>query len=270
MYTEENFVYVDETKKVLKECLNKDITYFKLNTNTDIISSNAFKGCKNLETVIIDHLVDIKENAFPENGLKYLSVDNCYYRDKSFNVTNLKEIMYNNHQHINCCLFYQRNKLTAKNLESIKIVRSIGKQNYSKDGIWYTRISGEPYISLYPPKKTGSIFEIPEGIHIYDEDVFIENPYIEKIIFPESCDNFSDKMINSCPNLKEIEFRNKDITVPEKFAVNCKNLELIIIDDNCKVEMPVKRMNFEDYIFTSAKSIKQINNFYKEKENQER
>ncbi len=266
-YEEGNFTYENESKKVLVECLDKEIKEFKLEKETKMILKGAFKDCKKLKKVdLSDHYIRLETNAFPENSIEEIIVSDINHGINAIKTENLLTIIFKDCHSITSDFFYEDEELKSSILEDITIKNpSSDNNNFSVDGIWYYGRKSEPKsLIMYPPAKKDKIFVIPEGTETADVDTFLENPYIEKIIFPESFKYFSFVSINKCNNLKEIEIKAKNVVIEEDFITNCNKLETIIIDDSSKVYIKdIKRINFEDYVF--SKSFKELNNYYKEK-----
>ncbi len=266
-YKEGNFVYENESKQVLIECLDKEIKEFKLKKETKMILKNAFKDCKKLKEVdLSDHYIRLETNAFPENSIEKIIVSDINPGINAINTENLLTIVFKNCHSIISDFFYEDEKIKSSILENIIIENpSSDNNNFSIDGIWYYgRKNGPKTLIMYPPAKKDKILVIPEGTENADEDAFLENPYIEKIVFPESFKYFNFMSISKCNNLKEIEIKAKNVVIEEDFITNCNKFETIIIDDLSEVYIKnIKRINFEDYIF--SKSFKELNNYYKEK-----
>lgn len=268
-YKEGNFIYENESKKVLVECLDKEIKEFKLKKETKMILKGAFKNCKKLKKVdLSDNYIRLETNAFPENSIEEIIVSDINPGINAINAENLLTIIFKDCHSITSDFFYEDEKLKSSILENIIIKNpSSDNNNFSVNDIWYYGRKGESKtLIMYPPAKKDKIFVIPEGTETADVDAFLENPYIEKIIFPESFKYFNFVSINKCNNLKEIEIKAKNVVIEEDFIINCNALKTIIIDDSSEVYIKnIKRINFEDYIF--SKSFKELNNYYKEKEN---
>ena len=286
MYIEGIFQYKDSTCKVLQKCLDKNITSFTLDNKgkTIIIESNAFKGCKKLKEINIKQFVNISDFAFPEDSIEKITVSDIAVAKDSINVENLKEIIFSHASFINAGIFATPNNLKAKNLEKFTVQDRCIPENlcFTEDNIWYDFFYVNDFIFaktpeltkwslvFYPPKKEEKEFVINKNVLEVQSNAFMGNPFLEKIIFPDSVIKFYPETIFDCPNLKVIEIKGKNKNIPEDFFVKCPKLKTIITDKSCNIEKShINILTHKDYVLSSAKSFKEINNVYKEN-NEER
>lgn len=126
------------------------------------------------------------------------------------------------------------------------------------------------FLTAYPHKKKDDVIIIPKGTTKIDSSTFMGNPYIKKIIIPESVKVLSANIANSCPNLETIIF--KGVTeINSHVTMDCEKLNSIYISKKCaeynKVEFikdePFKIFDI-DFLIEGKSSFKEINKAYKE------
>ena len=276
-----NFEYVDsENEELLLNCLHKSITSFKNNEKTKAIIAYAFKDCKNLEKVVLDGNIQIESFAFPEPSIKELTIGNIDSLGNSFNVKNLKKItILKNAQEVYPNIFFNVQKNIAPKLEEIVIeednefLQDGHIEDFSNDGIWYQKncATGFSTIIFYPPGKRGEIFKVPSFVKSVDGNTFHFNPFLKKIIFPKDFNGeINEKAFDNCPNLETIIFQD-NTCIDEDAITNCPNLKYIV--SNIKTPYMIEDIEvvpFSTYIFENAHSFKDINNFYKNTQEEER
>lgn len=176
-------------------------------------------------------------------------------------------------------IFFDTQKNIAPKLEEIVIeegnefLQDARTKDFSSDGIWCQkdRDTGFSAILFYPPGKRDEIFKVPSFIKYVDSHAFHFNSFLKKIIFPKDFNGeIDDKAFNNCPNLETIVFQD-NTCIDKNTITNCPNLKYIVSN----IETPymienIKVIPFSTYIFENAHSFKDINNFYKNTQEEER
>ena len=281
MYTENQLVYKDESKKVLVECLDTDITTFKIDKETRLVKEGAFDGCNSLETLDLSTSNDLtlESNSFIDCPIKKLilgsnidiEADSIYLADIEILESACIEEYLDYFDYLEEDLNYI--EITFPNLKEINVPKQEGSNYFSIDGVLYAKDFGKYTYNLelihYPACKDGKVYKLEGNTVSITSGGFIQNPFLEKIIFPDSFTHFHTDAILECYNLKELEFNEKSpINVIEFFAHFCESLDTVIMNNKSStVKIPkVKTITFADYVFSDEHSFKDINKSYKEKE----
>lgn len=281
MYTENQLVYEDESKKVLVECLDADITTFKIDTETKLIKEGAFDGCNSLKTLDLSASDDLtlESNSFIDCPVKKLilgsniniEADSIYLADIEILESAFIEEYLDYFDYLEEDLNYI--EIAFPNLKEINVPKQEESDYFSIDGVLYAKDLKKDTSNLklihYPAGKDGEVYKLEDKTISITGGGFIQNPFLKKIIFPDSFTYFYTDAILDCENLKELEFNEKSpINVIEFFAHFCKNLDTVIVNNKDSiVKIPkVKTITFADYIFSDEHSFKNINKSYKEKE----
>lgn len=276
MQDKEKFTYNQDS---IVRCNDISIKTFKNDKYTKIIETNAFKNCVNLKKITLTNNVHVEENAFPEPSIKEIVFGKCdIVYPNTINAKNLEKITFlKTATKINSDIFFNDHVNIAPKLKEI-IIEENGlledeyAKDFSRDGIWYQteKDTNETSIIFYPPAKTDKIFKVPSFVDMVDCQTFHFNHFIEKIIFPKNFKGTIDEVaFDNCDNLETIIFQDY-IELDEKIFNKCPKLKIVMdINEPCKMcDMDI--IPLSDYIFNYAKSLKDINNFYKNINEEER
>lgn len=270
--------------KTIENYKNKLVEKIIISKNVVLIKKDAFKGCNLLREVYFEDgndYVKIEKDAFPEPSIEYLRLSNrldCQTDAElsaAFNTENLRTVSISNKtDSIHYFYYEEENEKNAlkNNHEVLNLENGREDKHFSKDGVWYAGTT----ICLYPQGKKDKIYRIPDGIEESSFRSIFCNRFVEKIIFPKSFDfEYTDIVIEKCPNLKIIEIEGKNKEIINSFFDRCKNLKYIITDPSNKFdedvefsikEEKIKILSSEKDIFEKENSFKKINNFFKENE----
>ncbi|MCM1509050.1 MAG: leucine-rich repeat domain-containing protein, partial [Ruminococcus flavefaciens] len=117
-------------------------------------------------------------------------------------------------------------------------VDSENKRYYSQDGVLYSRYEyideSTPISSLviYPPKKEGKEFTIPEGIKEIYHNAFFNCKNLENIIIPEGVEYIGTWAFEYCRNLSNISLPNSLEGIGDDAFVGCESLKNITIPES--------------------------------------
>ena len=141
------------------------------------IGENGFYSCHISEILLPDSLTEIGEMAFNGNPITEITIPAGVSKigDSPFMGTNLEKIN----------------------------VAEENERYYQENGVLYDR--KEHALVCYPCKKSGSQYQIPDGISSINTRAFTGNENLEKIIMPDSITEIKEAGLSNCSNLKEAE-----------------------------------------------------------------
>lgn len=253
----------------------KKIEKIKLTNKIKVLHESCFENCTSLKDVEISsrNQVMIGHKVFKNTKIENLKLRKFDYFADSFGtniLATLKSIYIDMPSYgIDYDLFFADLPKAAKEskVENITIYDRKLKKEY-KDFIF--DCDDRTFLTAYPHKKKDDVVIIPEGTTKIDSSTFMGNPYIRRIIIPESIKELNVNIANSCPNLESIVF--KGITeINSRITMNCENIKSIYISKECaeynKAEF-VKNKPFKifdiDFLIEEKSSFKEINKAYKD------
>ena len=253
----------------------KKIESIKLTNKIKVLHESCFENCTSLKDVEITSRgqVMINHNVFKNTKIENLKLRKFDYFTDSFGtnmLATLKSIYLDMPSYgIDYDLFFADLPSAAKEskIENITIYDRKLRKEY-KDFIFDD--DDRTFLTAYPHKKKDSIVIIPEGTTKIDSSTFMGNPYIRRIIIPESVKVLNVNIANSCPNLDSVVF--KGVTeINSRVTMDCENVKSIYISKECaefnKAEF-VKDKPFKifdiDFLIEEKSSFKEINKAYKD------
>lgn len=153
-------------------------------------------------------------------------------------------------------------------LEEITIYHESLKRTF-KDFVFDT--DDDTLLTAYPHKKKDKIVVVPEGTSQIEDNSFIGNPFIEKIILPSTIENLNATFVNSCQNLEYIVINSDEAVLPKNLFENCPNIKGIYISEKCAKKNGIdfteetlyKPMDL-DTLIEMHTSFKEINKVFKD------
>ncbi|MBQ8292514.1 MAG: leucine-rich repeat protein [Bacilli bacterium] len=120
----------------------------------------------------------------------------------------------------------------SKNLEQV-LVDTENEYYVSVDGILFDKAITE--LIVYPAKKTGSEYNIPNTVTNIKDSAFAYNGQLTKITIPESVKTITDYAFYRCILLIEIIIPNSVESIGSNAFGECQNLEKITFKENSKI-----------------------------------
>ena len=139
------------------------------------IGENGFYSCNLSEILLPDSLTQIGETAFNGNPITEITIP--------AGVTEIGD-----------------SPFMGTDLERINVAEE-NERYYQEDGVLFDR--EENALVCYPCKKSGTEYQIPDGISCINTRAFTGNKELEKIVIPDSMTEIKDAGLSSCSNLKE-------------------------------------------------------------------
>lgn len=165
----------DIEKFAFTMCENMDSVNLPKGLKT--IGENSFYSCNLSEILLPDSLTEIGEMAFSGNPITEITIS-----------AGVSEI--------------GKSPFMGTNLEKINVAEG-NKRYYQENGVLFDR--KEHALVCYPCKKSGSEYQIPDGISSINTRAFTGNENLEKIIIPDSITEIKEAGLSNCSNLKEAE-----------------------------------------------------------------
>lgn len=166
------------------------------------IEKNAFASCFIKELVLGNGIKEIGEQAFLNSHITELTIP--------ASVTTIGELAFDG------CSFLKSITVNEEN------------QSYkSVDGVLYSKDGKE--LILYPRKKEGTSFTVPNGVNTIKQFAFSNCNFIENVVVLEGVASIEKHAFGACNNLKSISFP-KTLTSIDTYAFwSCISLKDVVI-----------------------------------------
>lgn len=198
------------------------------------IGEGAFFGCKNLEEIIFSDLIkEIGVQAFGKcsNLTKIVIPDNVTtIGDSAFTeCSNLFSVTIpDSLTELGDSVFH---KCSA--LEEI-IVGHGNEKYYSQDGVLFKKEASGLELTLYPAKKKGKKYNIPEEVNTIASSAFSNQKKLTKIILSDNVTKIGREAFLNCKKLTKLTLSNNLTKIEYNAFSGCKELTDITIPRNMK------------------------------------
>ena len=262
-------------RSAFKGCSSLKSIHLKSKIRT--VDCEAFANCTSLTDVKIEAasnvLVMLCQKCFKNTKIENLKLKKFDFYPDTFdkNIRKyLKSISFTAQGWIDYVIFFCSVPEDAikSPLEEITIYHESLKRTF-KDFIFDT--DDDTFLTAYPHKKKDKIVVVPEGTSQIEENSFIGNPFIEKIILPSTIEKLDAAFVNSCQNLEYIVINSDKAVLPHNLFENCPNVKGIYISEKCAEKNGIdftektlfKPMDLDTLIEKHA-TFKEINKVYKD------
>ncbi len=189
------------------------------------ISREAFSGCKSLRVFpISNNITVIDDEAFIGSGLEYITIP----------------------AHVNV---YGNPFFGCENLTAIQVQKNNRYRLYSKDGNLHRKTMKENVMICYPAGKKDTICTLPADV-AYAANSFSGNPYLQKIILPETLVSIRAYMFKNCTALESVLIPSSVKEIESGAFNGCSSIKEIIVPDS------VNEIGFS--VFSGCKRLKTI------------
>ena len=213
----ENGIYLGNNGNpylVLVSVIDATIKTVAINDRTQVIVSNAFSNCSNLEEIAIpESVMNIGSYAFYNciNLKRVLFAENCKIQTlTAYLFSGCSSLMYVN-------IPASVSEITSSTFENciklLSITVDANNLSYSSiDGNLYNKKG--TYLYKYASGKPESTFEIPNTVRVIDEYAFDTCPYLVSLVFPDSISVIRTKAFDNCYQIIEIYNKSEKNLVP--------------------------------------------------------
>ena len=240
---------------------NENINYIEIHKDIKEIGIKAFSGCINLKNISVnsENLNYISDDGILFNKTKTELI--CFPSEKEVvnnnysipdTVTKIAYGAFEGNEKLRCINFGANvieigNQAFSqcKQLQEINV--SINSTYESENGVLFKNKKND--LICYPSGKKDKKYEIPSTVtYIMD---FIDNDYIEEIVFGENVEFIDISAFQHCENLKNIDMSKSKIEgIKSSTFYNCKLLE--------NIKFPKSLRAIYDYAFAECISLKEI------------
>ena len=202
---------------------NTNITSIKCPSSLLEIENNAFIGCRNLSSVILnDGLINIGQEAFLDTNLKSVEIP------------------------------YTVEDMGLTPFECAMKVDEINLQYSDVDGVLYDKAKNT--LVLYPRKKSQKIIELPLSV-VSIESYAFECNKAEEIILPENIFEMGGCLFNGCQHLKTLTIKQD---MPDLITIEEDTFKGFEVE-NCVLRVPFESLSvyasiecFKDFKYITA------------------
>ena len=174
-----------------------------------VIDNFAFSGCEALETVELPFgLRSLGQQAFWRSGLRSVEipatvtfVDACVFES----CDNLTDVLFRSGVYIPSFVSGNSVFRSCPSLEEIRVEEGHLALRSIDGALFFDMGNGELLLNSYPGGRKDAQWEIPEGT-AYIEQISVNNPWLETVIFPASVKTIGLYAFQSCYSLKQLVF----------------------------------------------------------------
>jgi len=249
-----------------------ELTKIVIPNSVTKISSHAFSQCNNLVNInLTDDIYSMGWGVFEKcSSLTNITIPKGITKIESFTfqesgLTNI--IIPDNIENIESCAFRGCKELTNVTISSVftnidflnsafRECSSLKEININSKNIYYKSIDGVVFnndcteLILYPMKKGGSKYSIPNGVTTIGRFSFEGCSELESISIPDSVNLINDYAFNGCSGLTSISIPSSVSRVEDYAFSGCSGLTNIIIPDSLTV--------IDWYVFSDCSNLKSI------------
>jgi hypothetical protein len=166
----------------------------------EAIGSPTFGGCANLEGVDFpESLTSIGSEAFldcPKLGEVYIS--------KNLSLGEVYNYAFSASANSFVCDWNQ----WPVNEKGEPVYKDDGFGFFSYNGVLFFGFEWDESVELekYPSNSKRSIYKVPHGTNIIKNGAFSNCKFLQKLVFPETCGEFTEGSICGCPELETLVF----------------------------------------------------------------